>query len=145
MVKKLLLAACAAFMTVMISGNVSAAGMTYSCVCIGTSASSPYCGNNAVGGDYGNVKSGMTASEVIASYGPERIGPRKTGWACMVKAVYDCACAGTPSIYACGNDAVGGDGGQVRKNISLADVIASYGPNRIGHKATGWACIPASN
>ena len=145
MASKMLVAMIATLTVGAFAENAAASDVTYSCVCIGASPSSPYCGNNAIGGDYGKVNSGISTSDVISNYGPDRIGRRSTGWACMVEGTYDCACVGTPSMYACGNNAIGGDGGQVQKDISLANVIAKYGPNRIGNKATGWACILASN
>jgi len=110
-----------------------------SCVCIGVNEGGG-CGNGAVGGDNGNVKTGLSTATVIASYGPDRVGATRTGWACRPEGTNSCVCIGFNEGGGCGNGAVGGDNGNVKTGLSTATVIASYGPDRTGTKRTGWKC-----
>lgn len=105
--------------------------VTNSCVCVGST-----CGNSAVGGNHGQVVTGLSTPNVVASYGPDRIGSEITGWACRPTGTNSCVCVGST----CGNNAAGGAHGQVVSGLSTSTVIASYGPDRIGSEITGWKC-----
>jgi hypothetical protein len=114
--------------------------VTYSCYCVAAA-----CGNGAAGGDHLDVKTGISPADVVSVYGPDRIGSRATGWTCFVEAVDNvCACVGVGSLYACGNNAIGGNGGDSHTGISTSDAISSYGIGRVDTEATGWVATPSS-
>jgi hypothetical protein len=113
--------------------------ITNSCVCIGINATDG-CGNGAVGGSNGLVRTGLSTATVIASYGPDRTGSATTGWACRPVGSNSCVCIGINATDGCGNGAIGGSNGVVKTGLSTATVIASYGPDRTGSARTGWKC-----
>jgi len=53
-----------------------------------------------------------------------------------------CVCIGINEGGGCGNGAFGGNNGQVDSGVSMASVLANYGPDRVGATRTGWACRP---
>ena len=120
-----------------ISGALTS--VTNSCVCIGINQGGG-CGNGAIGGDNGGVKTGLSTATVIASYGPDRTGATTTGWACRPEGTNSCVCIGINQGGGCGNGAIGGNNGTVKTGLSTATVIASYGPDRTGTARTGWKC-----
>lgn len=113
--------------------------ITYTCECVAAT-----CGNGGAAGVRGNLHTGLLPSDVVGLYGPERIGAQTTGWACLVETNHNsCTCVGSAATgTSCGNGAFVGSNGDTVLNISTANVIAGYGPKRIGNEATGWACHP---
>jgi len=113
--------------------------VTNSCVCIGINEGGG-CGNGAIGGNNGQINTGISTATVLASYGPDRTSATRTGWACRTTGTNSCVCIGINEGGGCGNGAVGGNNGQIRTGITTASVLASYGPDRTGATRTGWKC-----
>jgi hypothetical protein len=132
------------FYVVACANGTCALQITYSCDCVGSPATTTKCGNGAVSGAHGEVHTGVSPADVISLYGPDRIGSRATGWACLVEATANiCTCVGSAATgSACDNGAILGSLGDTYINVNTATVITSYGPERIGSEATGWACRP---
>jgi len=59
---------------------------TNRCVCIGINEGGG-CGNGAIGGNNGQVKTGVTTASVLANYGPDRTGATRTGWKCRLDSI----------------------------------------------------------
>lgn len=121
--------------TVMLGAAPALADQT--CVC-----ASQYCGNNAVGGQQGDVWYGVTPEAAKNDFG---MGRGDTGWNCnppMVRGSggpMGCYCAG---MFGCGNGGIGGNLGWVDLGLSQAEVDQSYGGGMPGNR-TGWVCRPA--
>jgi hypothetical protein len=113
--------------------------LTYSCYCVGSS-----CGNGAISGNHLDVQTGITPEDVVTLYGPNRVAERATGWSCLVETAENvCTCVGMPNNYLCGNNGVGGNGGDTFTNINTSETISLFGVRRIGTEDTGWACYPS--
>jgi hypothetical protein len=102
------------------------------CVCTGGS-----CGNNAVGGDSGDIFSKVSPESVKGSFQTSS----STGWTCFTPAKVrgaggplGCFCKGS-----CGNGGIGADPNYVDLGITQAIVDKSYGGGKPGNK-TGWLC-----
>jgi hypothetical protein len=118
--------------------------LTYTCTCVDAT-----CGNGAISGAQNDVQTGVSASDVVNLYGPDRIAPRATGWACLPTASNIVECVGFPSdifggAYSCGNAAFGGNGGDTVDNVSTAEAVQNYGVERVGARTTGWAAVAVS-
>jgi hypothetical protein len=111
--------------------------MTYTCQCIqGTG-----CDNGSPAGSFGDVVTGVTGPNVDGLYGAHRIGSQLTGWSCAPTGQNVVACEGTTAIFACGNNAVGGSGGDLVSGVPTSQAIASgtgYGVLQTGFGDTGW-------
>ena len=97
-------------------------------------------GGNAVPGVHNQVVTGVSPSDAIGLYGANDVGPRATGWACLIDGTNVCTCVGLPNFHFCTNGAPAGTGGDTVTGVSTANVIATYGATRIGVESTGWAC-----
>ncbi len=106
--------------------------LTHACICDAQGG----CGNNAVGGDYGNVVEGIPAPKLDSDYGPNRTGAATTGWVCVIEGPWVCQCVGQDS---CGNDARGGSRAD-QYMIPAREVLTDFRPWRTGKRKTGWAC-----
>jgi hypothetical protein len=102
------------------------------CVCIGKA-----CGNNAIGGDHGDIFDKLTAKTVQDKF----YSTGDTGWTCLLPqktrgsgGPKGCYCGGKP----CGNGAVGADPLTVDLGLSQQDVDQKYGGGDT--KKTGWLC-----
>jgi hypothetical protein len=116
--------------------------LTFTCTCVDAT-----CGNGAMGGVQDDVQTGVSASDVVNLYGPDRIAPRATGWVCLPTASNIVECVGLTTVfgvYVCGNGARGGNGGDTVDNVSTADAVRLYGVGRVGSQSTGWAAVPVS-
>lgn len=82
-------------------------------------------------------------------YAPGRLGSQATGWACRPEGTNICTCVGSAVTgFNCGNGAISGSGfgaggPTVVQNVTTANVLSQYGPDRIGAAATGWSCVPS--
>jgi hypothetical protein len=101
----------------------------------GCSCTAAGCGNGGVGGDQGDIFTGVPSADVNQYFGPN------TGWTCVVpKAVrgsggpLGCFCAGY-----CGNGGIGADPNTFDLGLTQATVDSSYGGGKAGNK-TGWLC-----
>lgn len=113
------------------AGQVSA-DATMACSCTASA-----CGNNAVGGDQGDVFSGLSPTTVDEMF----LTNPNTGWTCVVPAKVRgsggplaCFCAGY-----CGNGGIGADPNYFDLGLSPSTVSSSYGGGKPGNK-TGWLC-----
>lgn len=103
------------------------------CVCTGTA-----CGNNAIGGDRGDIFGQLTAKVVEDKF----YSTGNTGWTCMEPAKVrgsggpkGCFCGDQP----CGNGGVGADPLFIDLGLSEQKVANSYGGGNAGNR-TGWLC-----
>jgi hypothetical protein len=72
--------------------------------------------------------------QLISPFGPQ--APPEASQSTQ-PATYLCVCDQT---Y-CGNNAISGRHGQIRKDIPADDLARKYGPERTGDEATGWVCL----
>ncbi len=105
------------------------------CVCTGSA-----CGNNAIGGDQGDIFGGLSPEAVNNKF----YSTGNTGWTCMVPAQVrgsggpqGCYCGDQP----CGNGGVGGNPLFIDLGVSHEKVVANYGGGEKGNR-TGWLCGP---
>ena len=105
------------------------------CVCTGNA-----CGNNAVGGNQGDIFGQLTAEVVEDKF----YSTGDTGWTCLVPAKVrgsggpkGCYCGDQP----CGNGGIGGDPLFIDLGLSESEVANKYGGGKKGNK-TGWLCGP---
>ena len=111
----------------------AASGSLY-CVCTGDA-----CGNNAIGGNQGDIFGELTAKVVNEKF----YSTGKTGWTCMVpKKVrgnggsMGCYCAGS-----CGDGGIGANSLFIDLGLSKQKVDQDYGGGKKGNR-TGWLCGP---
>ena len=100
------------------------------------------CGNGGIGADPNYVDLGLSQATVTSSYGGGKAG-NKTGWLCgsyrgeapaaKPTPTYSCACTGS----ACGNNAIGGNQGDIFTNVSHTNVQQKFQTN----PNTGWTCV----
>jgi len=112
------------------------AGGPQGCFCKGI------CGNGGVGADPNFVDLALTADTVTKNYGGGKPG-NKTGWLCgnfrgeppapKPTPAMTCVCTGN----ACGNNAIGGDAGDLFTNVSATHVQQKFQ----NHPNTGWTCL----
>ena len=95
------------------------------------------CGNNAIGGDQGDIFSGLTGQTVMDSF---KTNPN-TGWTCVKPAKVrgadgpkGCYCANY-----CGNGGIGADPNYFDLGLSQEKVDQNYGGGASGNQ-TGWLC-----
>ena len=101
-----------------------------------------YCGNGGIGADPRFFDLGLSQETINEDYGGGSSGNR-TGWLCgnyrgdfVAPSNMACVCTGS----ACGNDAIGGDQGDIFINLSASQVADSFKTN----PNTGWTCmVPA--
>lgn len=102
------------------------------CVCTGSA-----CGNDAIGGDQGDIFTKVSPAEVKDSF---QTNPN-TGWTCVVPA--ETRGSGGPlGCYCqdyCGNGGIGADPNYIDLGLSQATVDANYGGGEAGNQ-TGWLC-----
>jgi len=102
------------------------------CSCTGST-----CGSNAIGGDQGDIYTGVSALDVQQNF----ITNLNTGWTCVVPALVRgsagpkaCFCEGV-----CGAGGIGADPNFFDLGLSEATVASSYGGGTPGN-STGWLC-----
>lgn len=102
------------------------------CVCTGSA-----CGNDAIGGDQGDIFDQLTVDVVNAKF---KTNP-DTGWTCLVPAKVrgkdgpkGCYCEGY-----CGNGGIGADPHFIDLGLAQQDVDKLYGGGKPGNR-TGWLC-----
>jgi hypothetical protein len=119
-------------MVMLLSGGAVFAQDNQACVC--TAAA---CGNNAIGGNQGDIFTGLTSATVQKYFttNPD------TGWTCFVPAKIrgtggplGCYCANY-----CGNGGIGADPNYIDLGLSQDTVNSSYGGGKPGNP-TGWLC-----
>lgn len=114
------------------SGYAQAANLDQSCSC--TAAA---CGNNAVGGDQGDIFTEIPASQVKANFQSNS----NTGWTCVVPAKIrgDGGPKGCYCIGYCGNGGIGADPDYFDIGLSQSTINSSYGGGASGNR-TWWLC-----
>lgn len=105
------------------------------CVCTGSA-----CGNNAIGGNQGDIFGQLTAKVVDDKF----YSTGNTGWTCLLPeklrgsgGPQGCYCGDRP----CGNGGTGGDPLFIDLGLSESDVAKNYGGGKKGNR-TGWLCGP---
>jgi len=123
------LAAC--YLLFFFSGNVAAAD-NMACSCTASA-----CGNNAIGGNQGDIFSGLSQTTVNELF----LTNPNTGWTCVVPkkirgsgGPLGCFCAGY-----CGNGGIGADPNYFDLGLSQDKVNKLYGGGKPGNR-TGWLC-----
>lgn len=118
--------------TGLLLANEARAEDKVTCICTGAA-----CGNNAVGGDKGDIFSNIAAATAKAKFQTNA----STGWTCVVPAKtrgtggpLGCFCKGS-----CGNGGIGADPNYFDIGLTQDTVNKSYGGGKAGNK-TGWLC-----
>ncbi|NET65740.1 MAG: hypothetical protein F6K63_15635 [Moorea sp. SIO1G6] len=127
-----LLLSCVLTVIMLFSGGVALAQGDYACSCTGFA-----CGNNAIGGDQGDIFDNLSANTVETLF---TTNPN-TGWTCVIPAAIrgsggpeGCYCEGY-----CGNGGIGADPNFFDLGLSQETVANLYGGGQPGNR-TGWLC-----
>ena len=128
---RIVLATCFAAL-LFVTGAALAQSANEACSCTGNG-----CGNGAVGGDQGDIFTGVSPANVKQYFTPNP----NTGWTCVVPAKIrgtggplGCFCA-----QYCGNGGIGANPNYFDLGLSQSTVNSSYGGGKPGNK-TGWLC-----
>jgi hypothetical protein len=135
MMKKIyavLLSSILAVMMLFTGGVALAGGGNLACSCTGIA-----CGNNAIGGDQGDIFTGLSAQTVSELF----TSNPNTGWTCVEPANIrgeggpkGCYCANY-----CGNGGIGADPNYFDLGLSQEKIDKYYGGGAQGNQ-TGWLC-----
>jgi len=126
----------------LVAAPAAARELSYGCACVGTPDRPDCTGGGGVAGRHGQMHWGVPGGQVAPFYTPAPVdGIGGSGWSCLTEGSYACVCSGGAGRPGCGNDAVAGTKGEIRRVLSYRDVLKNYGPGRVGTERTGWTCV----
>jgi hypothetical protein len=115
----------------------AAVAQNQDCSCTGISPTATGCGNNAIGGDQGDIFTNITPADVAKYF----TANPNTGWTCLVPSKtrgkggpLGCFC----QKY-CGNGGIGANPGTFDLGLNQAKINQGYGGGKAGNP-TGWLC-----
>lgn len=118
------------FAAIVLAGTAGAQTSLEGCSCTASA-----CGNGGIGGNQGDIFTGVPPADVAKYFGPN------TGWTCVAPRLVrgsggpkGCFCADY-----CGNGGIGADPKTFDLGLSQETIDSKYGGGKPGNR-TGWLC-----